>query len=123
MTEPQVPPLIVLAGATASGKTALSLAVADALAACGIRAEIISANSRQVYRGMDIGTAKVTAESRLASRTTASIWWIPTQPFSVADFSDAAATALSGIAERGAVAILAGGTGFYLRHRSRHSPR
>ena len=59
-----LPPLVVVAGATASGKTALALAVAEGLAARGIPAEIISADSRQVYRGMDIGTAKVTAEER-----------------------------------------------------------
>ena len=63
-TLPPLPPLIVVAGATATGKTALSLELAEALAAAGNPAEIISADSRQVYRGMDIGTAKVTPEEQ-----------------------------------------------------------
>jgi tRNA dimethylallyltransferase len=62
MTDTVRPPLIVIAGPTAGGKTALSLALAEALVARGTPAEIISADSRQVYRGMDIGTAKVTPE-------------------------------------------------------------
>jgi tRNA dimethylallyltransferase len=109
------PPLIVLAGATATGKTALSLALAEALAGRGIGAEIISADSRQVYRGMDIGTAKVTAEQRARVPHHGLDLVDPDQPFSVADFAACASAALLGIAERGSVAILAGGTGFYLR--------
>jgi len=58
------PPLVVVAGATASGKTALAIDLAERLAAEGVSAEIISADSRQVYRGMDIGTAKATAAER-----------------------------------------------------------
>ena len=115
MTNPALPPLIVLAGTTASGKTALSLALAEALAARGVAAEIISADSRQVYRGMDIGTAKVTAEERARVPHHGLDLVDPDQPFSVADFSAHAAATLDGIAERGAVAILTGGTGFYLR--------
>ena len=115
MTSPTLPPLIVLAGTTASGKTALSLALAEALAKRGVAAEIISADSRQVYRGMDIGTAKVTAEERARVPHHGLDLVDPDQPFSVADFSAHAAATLDGIAERGAVAILTGGTGFYLR--------
>ena len=110
-----VPPLILVAGATASGKTALSLAMAEALAEHGIAAEIISADSRQVYRGMDIGTAKVTAEERARVPHHCLDLVDPDAPFSVADFTAHAGAALDGIAARGAVAILAGGTGFYLR--------
>jgi tRNA dimethylallyltransferase len=105
----------VVAGATASGKTALSLGLAEALAGRGIPAEIISADSRQVYRGMDIGTAKVTPAERARVPHHGLDLVDPNQPFSVADFADHASDALAGIAERGAVAILAGGTGFYLR--------
>ena len=65
---PTLPPLIVVAGATASGKTALSLALAEVLARDGVTAEIVSADSRQVYRGMDIGTAKATHEERARVR-------------------------------------------------------
>ncbi|HEY5474229.1 MAG TPA: hypothetical protein VIK32_13690, partial [Candidatus Limnocylindrales bacterium] len=109
------PPLVVVAGSTASGKTALSLDLAEALAARGIPAEIISADSRQVYRGMDIGTAKVTPEERARVPHHGLDLVDPDQPFSVADYADHVSVALAGIAERGAVAILAGGTGFYLR--------
>ena len=115
MTASALPPLVVVAGATATGKTALSLGLAEALAARGICAEIISADSRQVYRGMDIGTAKATPEERAGIVHHGLDLVDPNQPFSVADFADHASDALAGIAERGAVAILAGGTGFYLR--------
>ena len=115
MTASALPPLVVVAGATASGKTALSLGLAEALAGRGIPAEIISADSRQVYRGMDIGTAKVTPAERARVPHHGLDLVDPNQPFSVADFAYHASDALTGIAERGAVAILAGGTGFYLR--------
>ena len=115
MTDSALPPLVVVAGVTASGKTALSLALAEALAAHGIPAEIVSADSRQVYRGMDIGTAKATPEERARVPHHGLDLVDPDQPFSVADYSVYASAALAGIAERGAVAILAGGTGFYLR--------
>jgi len=116
MSSPEgLPPLIVVAGSTASGKTALSLGLAEALATRGIPAEMISADSRQVYRGMDIGTAKATPEERARVPHHGLDLVDPDQPFSVADFADYAAVALTGIAGRGAVAILAGGTGFYLR--------
>jgi tRNA dimethylallyltransferase len=104
-----------MAGATATGKTALSLGLAEVLAERGIGAEIVSADSRQVYRGMDIGTAKVTAQERARVPHHCLDLVDPDQPFSVADFAAAAGQALAGIAERGSVAIMAGGTGFYLR--------
>jgi tRNA dimethylallyltransferase len=114
-----LPPLIVLAGATATGKTALSLALAEALAATGVAAEIVSADSRQVYRGMDIGTAKATADERTRVPHHGLDLVEPDQAFSVADYTSCAATALAGIADRGAVALLVGGTGFYLRSVAR----
>jgi tRNA dimethylallyltransferase len=109
----------VLAGATATGKTALSLALAEALAATGVAAEIVSADSRQVYRGMDIGTAKATADERTRVPHHGLDLVEPDQAFSVADYTSCAATALAGIADRGAVALLVGGTGFYLRSVAR----
>ena len=114
-----LPPLIVLAGATATGKTALSLALAEALAATGVAAEIVSADSRQVYRGMDIGTAKATADERTRVSHHGLDLVEPDQAFSVADYTSCAATALAGIGDRGAVALLVGGTGFYLRSVAR----
>jgi tRNA dimethylallyltransferase len=115
VTAPAPPPLVVLAGATATGKTALSLALAEALLARGIPAEIVSADSRQVYRGMDIGTAKVGPQERARVPHHCLDLVDPDVAFSVADYSQVAAVALAGIAERGAVALLVGGTGFYLR--------
>jgi tRNA dimethylallyltransferase len=112
---PDRPPLIVLAGATATGKTALSLALAEELRAAGTAVEIVSADSRQVYRGMDIGTAKATPEERARVPHHCLDLVEPDRPFSVSDFCAAADEALTGIAARGAVALLVGGTGFYLR--------
>jgi tRNA dimethylallyltransferase len=109
------PPLIVIAGATATGKTALAIELAGAIIAGGRPAEIISADSRQVYRGLDIATGKATAGERARVPHHGLDLVDPDQPFSVADFVAHAGTALTGIAERDGVAILAGGTGLYLR--------
>lgn len=109
------PPLLVVAGATATGKTGLAIRLAEALAAEGIPAEVVSADSRQAYRGLDIGTAKVTHVERARVRHHGLDLVEPDQLFSVADYVAHARTALDGIAARGGLAILAGGTGFYLR--------
>ena len=73
-------PLVVIGGPTATGKTGLAIALAERLLARGIPAEIISADSRQVYRGLDIGTAKATPAERRGSSTTASTSSSPTSP-------------------------------------------
>ena len=109
------PPLLVIAGPTATGKSGLSIAVARALRADGIGAEVISADSRQVYRGLDIGTAKVPPSERADVPHHGLDLVDPDEAFSVADFARHARAALAGIAERRAVAILVGGTGLYLR--------
>jgi tRNA dimethylallyltransferase len=109
------PPLLVIAGATATGKTGISIHVARALDEEGIPAEIISADSRQVYRGLDIGTAKATIEERRGVPHHGLDLADPDEPFSVADFAAHTRAALNGIAGRGALAILVGGTGLYLR--------
>jgi tRNA dimethylallyltransferase len=114
-----VPPLVVLAGTTASGKTGLSLALAAELAVLGVKSEIVSADSRQVYRGMDIGTAKVTPEERSRVPHHGLDLVDPDRPFSVAEYAGHAREALAGIDERAAVALLVGGTGFYLRSVAR----
>ena len=110
-----LPPLLVIAGATATGKTGLSVRVAEALLGDGIGAEIISADSRQVYRGLDIGTAKATLDERRGIPHHGLDLVDPDQAFTVADFAEHARVALAGIAARGGVAILVGGTGLYLR--------
>ena len=109
------PPLLVIAGATATGKTGLSIDVAERLAGEGIAAEIISADSRQVFRGLDIGTAKATIEERRGVPHHGLDLVEPDEAFSLADYADHARIALAGIAERRGLAILVGGTGLYLR--------
>jgi tRNA dimethylallyltransferase len=109
--EHRYPPLIVIAGATATGKTGLSLRLAGRIPG----AEILSADSRQVYRGLDIGTAKVSAADRARVPHHGLDLVDPDKPFSVADFARHADTVLRGIAQRGGTAILVGGTGLYLR--------
>ena len=109
------PPLLVIAGATATGKTGLAIRVATRLIADGISTEIISADSRQVYRGLDIGTAKATVEERAGILHHGLDLVEPDQAFSLADFAQHAREALAGIAMRGGLAILVGGTGLDLR--------
>ncbi|MBI2762926.1 MAG: tRNA (adenosine(37)-N6)-dimethylallyltransferase MiaA [Chloroflexi bacterium] len=109
------PPLLVIAGATATGKTGLAIRVALALRADDIPAEIISADSRQVYRGLNIGTAKATVSERQGVPHHGLDLVEPDQPFSVADFAAHVAGVLDHLASSGGLAILVGGTGLYLR--------
>ena len=117
------PPLLVIAGATATGKTGLAIEIAERLSGEGIAAEVISGDSRQVYRGLDIGTAKATLAERRGIPHHGLDLAEADQPFSLADFAAHAQVALAGIAERGrgadrgpgGLAILVGGTGLYLR--------
>ena len=109
------PPLIVVAGATATGKTELAIRLAEAIRDAGRPAAVISADSRQVFRGLDIGTAKVGASDRARVPHHGLDLVDPDEPFSVADFAAHARTALEGIGTEGGIAILAGGTGLYLR--------
>jgi tRNA dimethylallyltransferase len=104
------PPLIVLCGPTASGKTALALALAERFAG-----EIVSCDSVAVYRGMEIGTAKPTLSER--ARVPHHLIDILTadQPCTAGDYSRLAREAITGITQRGRLPIVAGGTGLYLR--------
>ncbi len=101
--------LIAVVGATATGKTALAVSIARATGG-----EIINADSRQVYRGMDIGTAKPTREEQAAVRH----WLIdcaaPDEQFTLAAFLDAAHDAHDDITARGRTPVVAGGTGQYV---------
>jgi tRNA dimethylallyltransferase len=115
MDQSSMPPLLVLAGATATGKTGLAIDVAERLRAEGVPAEIISADSRQVFRGLDIGTAKASLEARRGVPHHGLDLVEPDQAFSVVDFVRHARTALASIAANRGLAILAGGTGLYLR--------
>ncbi|MEO7119192.1 MAG: tRNA (adenosine(37)-N6)-dimethylallyltransferase MiaA [Candidatus Limnocylindrales bacterium] len=109
---------MVICGATATGKTALSLAVAEALG----NAQILSADSRQVYRGMDIGTAKATADERARVQHHGLDLVDPDEAFTVADFVRHAGGVFETIASAGAVAVMVGGTGLYLRAVARGMP-
>lgn len=111
------PPLVVLGGATATGKTAAAIALAEQIVAAGAApvAEIVSADSRQVYRGMDIGTAKATPADRARVVHHGLDLVEPDEPFSVADYVRHVDGVLAGLAARSGVAVLAGGTGLYLR--------
>ncbi|HYX12689.1 MAG TPA: tRNA (adenosine(37)-N6)-dimethylallyltransferase MiaA, partial [Candidatus Acidoferrum sp.] len=109
------PPLLVIAGSTATGKSGLAIRLAEALAAQGHVAEVVSADSRQVYRGMDIGTAKMTVLERRDVPHHGLDLVEPDVRFSVADYALAARAALTAIAGHAALAILVGGSGLYLR--------
>jgi tRNA dimethylallyltransferase len=122
-SESPPPPLIVIAGATATGKSALALALTERLhATLGVPVEIISADSRQVYRGMDIGTAKATPAEQAAVTHHGLDLADPDERFTAADYRRAALTALEAIATRGGIALLVGGTGLYLRAVARGLP-
>lgn len=106
---------LALVGPTASGKSALALALAERRLAGGELVELVTVDSMQVYRGMDIGTATPTAAEQRRVRHHLIDIVDPAQEFSVSEFRDAANDALDNIESRGGRAILVGGTGLYLQ--------
>ena len=106
--------LLVLSGPTASGKTDAAMALARRLPL-----EIVSADSMQVYRGMDIGTAKPTPGERREVPHHLIDIADPEEPYSAGRFVDDAVEAIRGIRSRGRFPILVGGTGLYLRALTR----
>lgn len=102
-------PLVVIAGPTASGKSALALEVAKKH-----DGELICADSRTVYRGMDIGTAKPTIAERQEVPHHLLDIVDPGQPFTAADFKRLAIAAMDDISARGKLPIMVGGTGLYI---------
>ena len=103
-------PLVILTGPTAVGKTALSIKLAKA-----INGEIISADSMQVYRRMDIGTAKITSEEMDGVPHHLIDVLEPSEDFNVFLFKEMAQRCINEIYGRGHVPIIAGGTGFYIQ--------
>lgn len=103
-------PLIVLTGPTAVGKTALSVELAKK-----IGGEIISADSMQVYKYMDIGSAKIKKEEMQGIAHHLIDVLNPEEEFHVFRFQEMAKKAMEGIYERGHIPIIAGGTGFYIQ--------
>ena len=109
MATPDIPLAII--GPTAAGKSALALAIA----AADERVELISADSMQVYRGMDIGTAKPTADEQAAVRHHLIDILDPWEDYTVSQFVVDVAAAAAEIRGRGRVPVMVGGTGLYVR--------
>lgn len=103
-------PLVVLVGPTATGKSSLALALAER-----VGGEIVAADSMQVYRGLDIGTAKPSVDDRLRIPHHIVDIVDPDQPFTAADYVRLASAAIVEIRARGRLPIVVGGTGLYVR--------
>jgi tRNA dimethylallyltransferase len=106
---PRPSPLAAIVGPTASGKSALAMALAQRLPI-----ELVIADSRQVYRGMDVGTATPSAADRAAVPHHLLDLATPDEPFTVARWVAAAREAIAQIAGRGALPLVVGGTGLYV---------
>src|SRR5439155_336627 len=102
--------LVCIVGPTASGKSALALDLAERLGG-----EIVSADSRQIYRDLDIGTAKPTAAERAHVPHHCLDLVAPGEAFEAARFRDVAHAAIADVVRRGRVALVVGGTGLYVR--------
>jgi tRNA dimethylallyltransferase len=103
-------PVVVVAGPTASGKTRLAIALCRALGG-----EVISADSQQLYRGLDVGTAKPTAEERALAPHHLLDLAEPGEGMDAARWVALADEAIAAVAARGALPVVCGGTGLYLR--------
>lgn len=103
-------PLIVITGPTSVGKTENSIKIAKAL-----NGEVISADSMQVYRHMDIGTAKITTEEMQGVPHHLIDCLDPTEEFNICTFKEMADKAIEDILSRGKMPIIVGGTGFYIQ--------
>lgn len=107
---PAPPRVVAIVGPTASGKTELAIEVARA---CG--AEIVNADSRQVFRRLDIGSAKPTPAERSAAPHHLIDVVDPDEPFSAAEFRQRALEVIDGIVARGRRVLVVGGTGLYVK--------
>ena len=103
------PRVIAIGGPTATGKTALSVALASRFGG-----EILSADSMQIYRGLDVGTAKVTPQEMQGIPHHLLDILTPDQPFSVAEFTDRAGAIIADLTARGKLPFVVGGTGLYI---------
>ena len=101
--------MVAIGGPTATGKTALSVALAKKFGG-----EVVNADSMQIYRGLDVGTAKPTAEERQGIPHHLMDFLPPEAPYSVADFTAAAAPLIEQLNSAGKLPIVTGGTGLYI---------
>ncbi len=108
--QPRRIPLLAVVGPTATGKTGLAIDLALRL-----QGEIVSADSRQLYQGMDIGTAKPTPEERARVPHHLLDIITPETPYTLTQYQADAQAAIAGIAARGHLPLLVGGTGLYIR--------
>ena len=115
VTEEQSRRVVSIVGPTASGKTGLGIAIAKALASKGERAEIVNADAYQMYKGMDIGTAKASAEERAQVRHPLIGIIDPDDAMSVARFQELAREKIAELQGQGIRPILVGGSGLYAR--------
>src|SRR3989338_3800180 len=106
--------VIVILGQTATGKSDLAVKISRELAVSGVESEIISADSRQVYKGLDIGTGKITKKEMKGVKHHLLDVASPKKKFTVVDFQKRAIRAMADIIKRGRTPIIAGGTGFYI---------
>jgi tRNA dimethylallyltransferase len=109
-----VNPIVAVVGATGTGKSALSLDVTERLADRGLRAEVVNADAMQLYRGMDIGTAKLPLEDRRGVPHHLLDVLEVTDEATVARYQTAARAAIADIQDRDAVPLLVGGSGLYV---------
>jgi tRNA dimethylallyltransferase len=109
------PKIYVIVGPTASGKTAYSIKLAKKVGGLPGQGEIISADSRQVYKGLDIGTGKVTKKEMAGIPHHLLDVADPKKVFTVADFQKLAQQKIEEIIKRGKTPIIVGGTGFYIQ--------
>ena len=114
MTAPRPARVIAIGGPTGTGKSELSLDLVDRLASHGVRAEIINADAMQLYRGMDVGTAKLAEGERLGVPHHLLDVLDVTEEASVARYQEDARRLVSTLSDTGIVPILVGGSGLYL---------
>ncbi len=108
------PKIIVILGQTATGKSDFAVQIARVLAVSGVEAEIISADSRQVYKGMDLGTGKITKKEMEKIPHHLLDIASPKKAFTVSAFKKLADKKIKEIVKKGNVPIICGGTGFYI---------